>query len=62
MVSILVSVAIGKYLLKALKGYRNGTRKNPTMVYVVKDLTEKELIEIADYYSTQKKGLTVIGK
>lgn len=49
------------YLLKSLKDYKTGIRKNPTMVYVAKDLSDQELIDIAAYYAHQKEGLTVIG-
>ncbi|MEN8261220.1 MAG: c-type cytochrome [Pseudomonadota bacterium] len=49
-----------KYLLKSLKDYKNGLRKNPTMVYVVKKLTDQELAEMAAYYSAQNDGLTEI--
>lgn len=46
------------YLRKALEGYKNGTRENPTMVYVMKNLTERDVAEIAAYYAGQKEGLT----
>ena len=49
-----------RYLLKALKDYQNGTRKNPSMVYVVRNLTDPELAEMAAYYASQKDGLTIM--
>jgi cytochrome c553 len=51
-----------QYLLEALKSYQNGARTNATMVYVVKNLTEQELRDIAAYYAGQKGGLTAINK
>jgi len=50
------------YLVDALKSYKNGSRTNATMVYVVKNLSDQELDEIAAYYAAQKGGLTVIDK
>lgn len=47
-----------RYLLKSLKDYQNGTRKNPSMAYVVRNLTDPELAEMAAYYASQKEGLT----
>lgn len=49
-----------RYLLKSLKDYQNGIRKNPSMVYVVRNLTDPELAEMAGYYASQKEGLTTI--
>jgi cytochrome c553 len=49
-----------RYLLKSLKDYQNGTRKNPSMVYVVRNLTDPELAEMAAYYASQKEGLTTL--
>ena len=46
------------YLLKALRDYRDGTRKNSRMAYMVKNLTDAELAEMAAYYASQKAGLT----
>ena len=50
------------YLLKALGDYRNGTRTNPTMAFVVKELSEKEMAELAAYYAGQREGLTHIAR
>lgn len=47
-----------RYLLKSLRDYQNGARKNPSMVYVVRNLTDPELAEMAAYYASQKEGLT----
>jgi cytochrome c553 len=45
------------YLVQALNDYRNGTRNNPLMSAMAKPLTEKEVRELAGYYSRQH-GLT----
>lgn len=50
-----------RYLRKALKDYQNGTRKNPSMVFAVKNLTDPNLGEMAAYYASQKEGLTTLG-
>jgi len=49
-----------RYLFKSLKSYQNGDRKNASMVYVVRNLTERDLAEMASYYASQKEGLTPI--
>ena len=45
------------YLVQALQDYRNGTRNNPLMSAMAKPLTEKEISELAEYFSRQQ-GLT----
>jgi cytochrome c553 len=50
-----------RYLRKALRDYQNGSRKNPSMVFAVKNLAEPELAEMAAYYASQKEGLTPLG-
>src|SRR4029450_7195819 len=45
------------YLVQALNDYRNGKRENPVMSAMAKPLTEKEIRELAGYYS-QQQGLT----
>jgi cytochrome c553 len=45
------------YLVQALNDYRNGTRDNPVMSAMAKPLTEKEIRELAGYFSRQQ-GLT----
>jgi cytochrome c553 len=45
------------YLVQALNDYRNGIRENPVMSAMAKPLTEKEMRELAGYYSRQQ-GLT----
>ena len=45
------------YLVQALNAYRKGTRDNPVMSAMAKPLTEKEIRDLADYFSRQQ-GLT----
>jgi len=45
------------YLVQALNAYRKGTRDNPVMSAMAKPLTEKEIRDLAAYFSTQQ-GLT----
>jgi len=46
------------YLLKAMKDYKSGARKNPIMAPVVANLTQRDIEDLAAYYSSQK-GLVV---
>ena len=46
------------YLAKALSHYKNGKRKNPIMQAQVANLTEKDMSDLAAYFSHQK-GLAV---
>jgi len=45
------------YLVQALTDYRNGTRDNAVMSAMAKPLTEKEIRDLAGYFSKQQ-GLT----
>ena len=45
------------YLVQALNDYRKGARDNPVMSAMAKPLTEKEIRELAGYFSRQH-GLT----
>ncbi len=47
------------YLLYSLKGYRSGERNNAIMQSFVKDLTDEELENLAEYYSSFE-GLEVL--
>lgn len=38
------------YLVKALREYRDGTRRNAVMTVVAKDLTDAEIDDLAAYY------------
>ena len=47
------------YLIKALKGYKKGVRKNPIMNGMAEMLSEDEIKDISAFYASQK-GLTTI--
>jgi cytochrome c553 len=42
------------YLESALKHYKNGKRKNPIMQGQVANLSPKDMMDLAAYFSTQK--------
>ena len=44
------------YLLKSLKEYKNGSRKNPIMAPQVANLSERDMQDLAAFYS-QQQGL-----
>lgn len=46
------------YLVKALKDYKSGERSNPIMAGFVANLTERDMEDLAAYY-TKQKGLRV---
>ena len=46
------------YLVHALKHYKNGKRKNPIMQAQVANLTQKDMLDLAAYFASQK-GLQV---
>jgi len=48
------------YLIKAMKDYQTGARKNPIMESMVKGLSEEDLRDIAAWYASQPKGVTVV--
>ena len=41
------------YLLKALRDYKSGARKNPIMAGFAQGLTDKDIENVAAYFSTQ---------
>ena len=41
------------YLLKALKDYKSGARKNPIMAPLVANLTQRDMEDLAAWYSSQ---------
>ncbi len=43
-----------KYIENALKAYQKGERKHPTMHGIAASLSDKEIAELAAYYSQQK--------
>ena len=42
------------YLIKQLKSFKSGTRKNPMMSSIAMGLTDEDMIDIANYYAEQK--------
>ena len=48
------------YLLKALRDYKSGARKNPIMAGQVGNLTSRDMADLAAYYAGQKGSLQVI--
>ncbi|UJP06077.1 MAG: cytochrome c [Nitrosomonas sp.] len=40
-----------EYIIKALEGYKNGTRNHPTMTGLVKTLSQQDIEDLAAYYS-----------
>ena len=46
------------YLLKALKDYKSGARKNPIMAPMAANLSVRDMEDLAAFYSSQK-GLTL---
>ena len=42
-----------RYLESALKAYRKGDRKHPSMVNIAKSLTDQDIADVAAYYSQQ---------
>jgi cytochrome c553 len=48
------------YLIKVLRDYKQESRKNPTMVYVMKNVSDEDLVRFADYYASQPDGLSPV--
>jgi cytochrome c553 len=48
------------YLLKALRDYKSGARKNPIMGAQVGSLNPQDMADLAAFYSSQKGSLHVI--
>ena len=42
------------YLLKALKDYKSGARKSPIMAPLVANLTQRDMEDLAAFYSSQR--------
>lgn len=47
------------YLIRALSEYKSGARSNPMMMGFASTLSEEDMKDVAAYYASQKKGLTV---
>jgi cytochrome c553 len=48
------------YLIKALEDYQKGVRKNPIMQGIAGSLSKSEIHNLAAYYASQAKGLTIV--
>lgn len=48
------------YLIKAMKDYQTGARKKPIMQGMVQGLSEEDLRDIAAWYASRPRGLTVV--
>lgn len=48
------------FLIRALKEYRSGERKNAIMKGMAEGLSDEDIKDIAAFYASQKKGLTII--
>ena len=46
------------YLLKALKDYKAGARKSPIMAPLVANLTQRDMEDLAAWYSSQRGLVT----
>jgi cytochrome c553 len=42
------------YLIKTMQGYKNGTRKNPVMSPMAANLTQRDMEDLAAYFSRQQ--------
>lgn len=47
------------FLVRALNEYKLGNRTNPMMMGFASTLTEQDIIDVAAFYASQKKGLTI---
>ena len=43
------------YIVNALKAYKSGERKHPSMVGIAKSLSDQDMADLAAYYSAEKK-------
>jgi len=50
------------YLIQALKSYSDGTRQNPIMAGFASALSDKEIKDLAAYFSSQKPVLATATK
>ncbi|HYE34948.1 cytochrome c [Methylocaldum sp.] len=48
------------YLVKALEDYKSGARKNAIMNGIAEGVSEEDMKDIAAFYASQKKGLTIV--
>jgi cytochrome c553 len=50
------------YIVNALKQYKKGERDHPTMRSIAADLSDKDMEDLAAYYSQAAGGAAVAGK
>ncbi len=46
------------YIVKSLQGYKSGTRKNPIMAPMGTNLTQRDIEDLAAYFSSQQGLVT----
>lgn len=46
------------YLVKSMQGYKSGTRKNPIMAPMATNLSQRDMEDLAAYFSSQQGLLT----
>ena len=46
------------YIIKALQGYKSGTRKNPIMAPMGANLSQRDMEDLAAYFSSQQGLVT----
>jgi cytochrome c553 len=46
------------YLVKSLQGYKSGTRKNPVMAPMGSNLSQRDMEDLAAYFSSQQGLVT----
>ena len=51
-----ISGQTASYIVAALKGYKDGTRKHPSMRGVTANLTDQDMLDLAAYYSGHGGG------
>ena len=49
-----------KYIIAALTGYKKGERKHPTMRGIAGSLSDKDMADLAAFYSTHAPGITPV--
>ena len=59
-VFVVLSCLAYDYLLKSLRDYKSGARKNPIMGGQVGSLNPQDMADLAAFYSSQKGSLHVV--
>ncbi len=49
-----ISGQLERYIIKALKRYKNGERQDPQMSMIVKPLSDEDIADLAAYYASIK--------